>query len=200
MSTQQRRKQITIIVVVVFVMGVCNVPSLYALGWESGYHEFSEGRESEVDMFNGATADITGGEIGILCCWDTSSVFVYEPSEIDLLRPNDSSTASIYGGAINVIFTLGSSDTNIYSGSINEIDAIDLSTVNLYTTSYELDPTGGSFGDGLVTGSWLSTGDSFSIELRGEWTIDHIHFVPEPSMITFFIIGALMFSHTIKKK
>jgi len=111
---------VIITIAVVFVIGAFNGPALYAdLVWDGGYHEFSEGSEAEVWMSNDATADITGGEIGQLLCWDTSSVFVYEPSEIDLLRPNDSSTANVYGGDINVIFTLGSSDTHIYGGSIN---------------------------------------------------------------------------------
>ena len=103
------------IVTVLLVVGVCNVPALYAdLVWDGGYHEFSEGYEWEVWLLNDATADITGGEIGQLLCYDTSEIFVYEPGEIDLLRPNDSSTANVYGGDINVIFTLGSSDTYLW--------------------------------------------------------------------------------------
>ena len=69
----KRRIQITISIVVLFVIGTFNVPALYAdLVWDGGYHEFSEGLEGEIDMINGATADITGGEIGMLLCWDTS--------------------------------------------------------------------------------------------------------------------------------
>jgi len=106
-----------LLAVVVLTMPVCNVQA--EITWDGGYHEFSEGYEWEVWLLNDATGDITGGEIGQLLCWDTSEVFVYEPSVIDLLRPNDSSTANVYGGDINVIFTLGSSDTHIYGGSIN---------------------------------------------------------------------------------
>jgi len=193
--------RITIIIMTaVLVIGVCNVPSLYALVWDGGYHEFSEGLEGEIDMINGATADITGGEIGILLCWDTSEVFVYEPSEIDLLRPSDFSTANVYGGTIGILFTLGSSNTHIYGGSLDWLDAVDLSQVNLYVESYELDPTGGTFGDGLLTGTWLYGGGGFSIDLVTDEAISHINFVPEPSCITFMVIGSLILSRINKKK
>ena len=195
----KRGMKITITVAVVFVVGVCNVPSLYALVWDGGYHEFSEGYEWEVWLLNDATADITGGEIGQLLCYDTSSIFVYEPSVIDLIKPFESATVDIYGGTITTVFTTGSSLTNIYGGLLDEIEATDLSTLSLYVESYELDPTGGTFGDGLLTGMWLY-GGSFNINLVLDETIDHINFVPEPSMVSIFIIGILMFRRSSRKR
>jgi len=189
---------VIITIAVVFVIGAFNGPALYAdLVWDGGYHEFSEGLEGEIDMINGATADITGGEIGILLCWDTSEVFVYEPSEIDLLRPNDSSTANVYSGTIGFLFALGSSNTNIYSASLDWLGAMDSSQVNLCVETYLLDPTGGNFGDGLLTGTWMN-GETFSIDLAGDETIGHIHFVPEPSSISIFVIGILMFRRSAR--
>ena len=188
----KRGIQITISIAVVFVISTFVVPNVYAdLVWDGGYHEFSEGIEGEIDMINGATADITGGEIGILLCWDTSEVFVYEPSEIDLLRPSDFSTANVYGGTIGILFTLGSSNTHIYGGSLDWLDPVDLSTVNLYVESYEFDPTGGTFGDGLISGVWLY-GGSFSIDLVTDEAISHINFVPEPTTLFLLTAGALM--------
>ena len=178
-------KAIITTLIVFLMVGICNVPALYAdLLWDGGYHEFSEGFEGEIDMINGATADITGGGIGILRSFDTTEVFVYEPSEISLLKPFDSSIANVYGGTVNHLFTVGSSTTNIYGGQFpNGIDAVDLSVVTLYIESYEFDPTGGRFNDGLITGTWLSTGESFTIELGGADSINHINFVPEPGTI-----------------
>lgn len=193
-------KAIITIMTVVLVVGVCNVPSLYALVWDSGYHEFTVGYESEIDMFNDATADITGGEIGILALWDTSSVFVYEPSEIDLLRPSDSSTANVYGGTIGFLFAINSSNTNVRGGSFDWLEAVDLSEVYLYVGSYELDPTGGEFNAGLLTGNWLDSGGSFSINLVTDETIDHLNFVPEPSTISLFAIGTAIFRCCVRKK
>jgi len=193
-------KAIITTLIVFLMVGVCNVPSLYAeLVWDGGYHEFSEGYESEVDMINGATADITGGEIGILRSFDTTEVFVYEPSEINLLKPFDSSVANVFGGTTGYLFAVGSSETHIYGGSLDWLDAMDSSTVNLYVESYVLDPTGGDFGDGLLTGIWLD-GGSFSIDLVTDEAISHINFVPEPSCITFMVIGGLIFSRITKKK
>ena len=188
-------KKAIMIIVVVFVMGVCNVPSLYAdLLWDGGYHEFSEGVEGEIDMINGATADITGGGIGILRCFDTTEVFVYEPSEISLLKPFDSSTANVHGGTINSLFTVENSVTNIYEASLNFVDAIDSSTINMFVESYNWNPTGGTWGDGLLTGIWLNTSQPFSIEIIDLQTINHINFIPEPSTMILFGLGSIIFS------
>ena len=133
------RTQIFILLVVVSV----GVGSARAdLIWDEGHYEFSEGNESEVYMCNDATADITGGTIGILWGQDSSSINVFDGSTIDLLRPNDYSEAKVYGGEIQVIFALGSSQTDVYGGTIDEIQ--DRSTVNLYTEIYEINPNGGS--------------------------------------------------------
>ena len=207
----------TVIIIIAFVlaMGMANVQA--EIIWDSGHHVFSEGSETYVTMLNDAsaditggwiwefhmlndtTADITGGEIGQLLCYDTSEVFVYEPSEIDLLRPNDSSTANVYGGTINGLFTLGDSVTNIYEASLNFVDAVDSSTINMYVESYNWNPTGGKWGDGLLTGIWLNTSHLFSIEIIDLQTINHINFVPEPSMMSLLVIGSLML-RTIKRK
>ncbi len=157
--------------------------------WESGHHVFSEGYEAEIDMLNSATADITGGEIGILRCQDTSEVDVYAGSDIDLLRPHDSSIANVYGGDINTVFTLGSSYTKIYSGNIIFIDAVELSELDLYVDSYVWDPTGGTWDDGLLTGVWWNNGGSFNIEIIDLDTINHINFVPEPCIGILITIG-----------
>ena len=201
-------KKTNILVVVVLMLGVCDVEAV--LVWESGHHVFSEGTETFVSMYNDAsaeisggwisefgmyddtTADVTGGEIQMLLGQNDSSVTVYDDSVIGLLRPNDFSMASVYGGDINVVFALGTSNTNIYDGLINEIDAKDFSTVSLYVESYELDPTGGTFQDGLLTGIWLNTENSFHINLRTENTINHIEFIPEPGSISLLLAGAVM--------
>ena len=159
--------------------------------WDGGYHEFSEGFEAEIEMINGATADITGGEIGILACWDSTSVFVYEPSEIGLLRPADSSIANVYGGTINHLFALNLSETRIYGGNINGIDPDDSSIIYLYTDNYAFDPTGGIRDGGLLAGEWFGTGEAFSISLDDVGDIKHITFVPEPCTFYFVTIGGL---------
>ena len=183
------------ILIVLLVVGVCNVPALYAdLVWDGGYHEFSEGLEDEIDMINGATADITGGEIGILLCWDTSEVFVYKPSEIDLLRPSDFSTANVYGGQINHSFVLGNSTTNIYGGDFPMgFSANDSPVINMYVQEYDWDPDGGSSsGFGLLTGTWLDSGEAFSIDYVALDSYDHIAFVPESMTLVMFGLGGLL--------
>lgn len=182
------KKVITILIVLSIFFTVSQVE---ALVWDGGHHEFSEGIEGEILMINGATADITGGQIGILWGQDSSSVDVYAGSEIDLLRPNDSSTANVYGGEINGLFTLGDSTTNIYEASLNYIDAVDTSTINMYVENYNWNPTGGQWGGGLLTGTWLNTTATFSIDLMVPDEISHINFIPEPCTLYFLSIGGL---------
>jgi len=209
----KRKIQITITVAVVFVMGVCNVPALYAeIVWDSGHHVYSEGEETWVYMYNDAsaeiiggtihefymynntTADITGGHISVVLGQDTSSVDVYAGSDISLLRPNDSSISNVYDGTVDYLFALGYSNTNIYGGFFDEIAAEDFSLVNLYVESYDWNPTGGARDGGLLTGSWLGTTETFSIDLVSEGTFNHLNFVPEPTTLFLFGIGGLIFA------
>lgn len=190
--------------VLLFVSG--NV--LGDLVWDSGHHEYSEGTETFVYMYNDAsaeitggiihefymynetTAEITGGEISILFGQNISHVNVYDGSTIGLLRPNDTSTSYVYGGEIQTIFTLGSSESNIYGGLIDEIDSVESSIVRLFVNpNYTLDPTGGTFGDGLLSGTWLGTSQSFSINLVGDECIEHLVFIPEPNSIILLLAG-----------
>ena len=201
----------TVIIIIAFflAMGMSNVQA--EIIWDTGHHVFSEGSETYVTMLNDASADITGGwiaefsmynetsvevfggTISALLCQDISTATIYDNDYMDLLRPNDSSTATVYGGEINLLFTLGSSETHLYGGLFTSgIDAVDSSIVNLYVESYEFDPTGGSFDNGLITGTWLLSGESFSIELGAEGTFDHINFVPEPCSAIFLISGSII--------
>ena len=179
--------------ILIIIGALLTVASSNAEGalWDGGYHEFSEGFEGEIEMINGATADVTGGEIGILLSYDNCGLNIYDDSTIGLVKPFDTSSVYVYGGEINVIFTLGLSNTNIYGGLINEIKATDLSTLNLYVKSYEYDPTGGDFYVGLLTGTWLNNNNNFSIDLVTAQSIDHITFVPEPCTFYFVTIGGL---------
>ena len=183
------RKAILFIVGVLLTAASSNVEDAV---WDGGHHEFSAGYEGEIDMINGATANITGGEIGMILSYDNCGLNIYADSIIDLVKPFEFSSVYVYGGEINGLFTVGNSTTNIYDGLINEIDAIDLSTINLYVESYQIDPTGGIFGDGLLTGTWLVSGSSFSIDLGGSDTINHLNFIPEPCTFYFLSIGGLL--------
>jgi len=204
------KRGIKISFILALVLILC-APNIQAeIIWDSGHHVFSGGFEDFVYMYNDASADIlggiihefymynntiadiTGGEISIVWGQNTSSVNVYAGSDIYLLRPNDSSTANVYDGTLDDLFSLGSSITNIYGSSLNEINATGSSTVNLFVESYQLDPKGGIFGDGLLTGTWLGSGASFSIDLGGAETINHLNFIPEPATLILFGMGGLI--------
>ena len=208
-------RQIVFFATVILMLGVCDVEA--GLVWESGHHVYSEGSENFVSMYNDAsaeisggwigefgmyddtTADVTGGEINILLGQNYSSVNVYDNCDIDLLRPNDFSMANVYGSNVNFLFSLGSSNTKIFGGSINWLEAVDVSTLALYVKSYELDPIGGTFNKGLLTGIWLNSEDSFAINLVTANTINHIEFIPEPGSIFLFLTGVSVFLLKPKK-
>jgi len=204
------RTVIIIITTVVFVVGVANVQA--EIIWDSGHHVYSEGEETwvymyndasadiiggiihEFYMYNNSTADITGGYVSVVLGQDTSSVNVYAGSDIGLLRPNDSSTANVYGGEINHLFVLGNSTTNIYEGDFPMgFSANDSPVINMYVQEYLWDPDGGSSsGFGLLTGTWLSSGEAFSIDYVALDSFDRIAFIPEPSTILFMCLGGLL--------
>lgn len=190
--------KISFILALVSILCVCNIQA--EIIWDSGHHEFSEGFEGEIWLLNDATADITGGEIGILLCYDITSVDVYEGGDIDFFKPLDTSLVNIHGGTVNILAARNSSDTYLYDGSVNIIDAMGESTITLYVETYDWVPGGGQFQDGLLTGTWLASGTGFSIELLGPETFSHINLVPEPSSVILFVIGSLMLGHSGRKR
>jgi len=162
--------------------------------YNEAFADITGGQIWELYMYNSTTADISGGYVSILLGQDTSSVDVYAGSDIGLLRPNDSSTANVYGGTINHLFVLGNSTTNIYEGDFTMgFSANDSPVINMYVQEYHWDPDGGSSsGFGLLTGTWLNSGEAFSIDYVDLDSFDHIAFVPEPSTMLLVGLGGLV--------
>lgn len=201
------RKEILVIAGIVLLISA--VTTQAEIIWDSGHHVFSEGSETHIYMNNDASADIiggdigelymydftesdiTGGHIGALLCDDSSYAYIHDSSSISLIRPNHSSVVDIYDGTINDVLAIGSSITNIHGGSLYILDARESSIVNLYTIVYDFDPSGGFYGAGLLTGEWIGSGASFSINFD-DGTIDHVNFVPEPATILLFGMGGLI--------
>lgn len=186
--------------------------------WDSGHYVYSEGTETFVYMYNDAsaeitggtihefymynetTAEITGGNISVLLGQDTSHVDVYDGSTIGLLRPNDTSTSYVYGGDINHLFVLGNSTTNVYGGNFPMgFSANDSAVIKMYVSDYMWDPDGGSESEfGLLTGTWLNSGETFSIDYVDLDSYDNIVFIPEPLTFSMCFSGLLYLS--IRKK
>ena len=203
------KTQIFILLAVVSIL-VCNARA--DLTWDSGHREYSAGDETWVYMYNDASVDITGGNIdelrmyddtsaevtggtiGLWVCNNSSSADLDEIGSVDFLKPSDNSLINILDGSVNLLAARDFSETNISGGSLNIIDALDSSTINLYVDidNYFYDPTGGQFNDGLLTGLWLNSDQSFNIELLGSGTINHINIIPEPLTIVL-IVGGIPF-------
>ena len=201
-------KKTNILVVMILIASVCGNAQADVI-WESGHHVYSEGSETFVNMYNDAsaeisggwigefsmyndtTAEITGGFIGILRGQDTSHVDVYGGSDIGLLRPNDFSTANVFEGEINHLFVLGNSITNVYGGNFAMgFSANDSALIQMYVQDYNWDPEGGSSSSfGVLTGTWLNSGESFLIDHVALSAFDNIVFVPEPGTVLVLGVG-----------
>ena len=194
---------------VILVMVCCTVRA--DLVWDSGHHELTEGSHTFVEMYNEATANILGGWIAELLMYDETSVIVeggeimslvfggqtiakvYDGADVRLLRPNDNAIATVYGGSVQTVFSLGSSQTNIYAGVIDELDAVDSSTIILHVEpDYVYVPNAGTYNDGVITGQWWNTDQNFAINLVGDDCYSHLTFVPEPCTLTLLFLGGLI--------
>ena len=202
------KTQIFILLAVVSIL-VCNVRA--DLIWDSGHHELTEGSHTFVEMYDQATANIIGGWIAELLMYDETSVIVeggeimslvfggqtiakvYDGADVRLLRPNDNAIATVYGGSVQTVFSLGSSQTNIYAGVIDELDAVDSSKIILHVEpDYVYVPNAGTYNDGLITGQWWNTDQSFAINLVGADSYGHVTFVPEPCTLALLFLGGLI--------
>lgn len=112
---------------------------------------------------------------------------------IGLLRPNDNATATVYGGELNSIFALGNSTVNVYGGTYETgISVHGSPLINMYVQEYTWNPDGGSSKNfGLLTGVWFESGEEFYIDYVDFDAIDHIVFIPEPSVILLMGTGSL---------
>ena len=176
------------------------VSPIFAVTWDGGHHTFDSGLIDEVAMINAATADITGGYIGILWTYDACSAII-DGGYVGSLGPFDNSVIDIYSGNVDSVNANESSQINIYGGEIEYINTrADGGIITLHSIDYEWDPEGAPYGlGGLLTGYWLTSGDSFSIEVTPH-DYQYLHFVPEPGAISFALIGTLILFRRRKSK
>ncbi len=198
------KTRICILLAVVSIVG-CNARA--DLIWDSGHHEYAEGDETWVYMYNDTTASITGGwiselriynntlavvnggSLGAILSYDQSKLEFTGESHASLIKAFNSSEVNIDGGNIHSMESVDNSTANVYSGSFTNVEAEHLSLIKLFVEDdYNIDYSGGDFSSGLISGTWLKTGTGFSFSVVDSETLSHIQFVPEPSTLLLILL------------
>jgi len=127
------------------------------------------------------------------------SVTTYNKSEFNIyggsidgpLTGSDNSAVNISGGWFDFVIVEDFSILNIISGhgGLGDLSATG-GSINLYAYDVLYDPTGGYYGEGLLTGKYLSNDHYFDYDLH-EGTYSHITVVPEPISLLLIGLGGL---------
>jgi hypothetical protein len=172
------------------------VPTTTAATTYSTDHTFNTGdHEFSVDFIQQAHATMLDGWIeNRLSLEDEATADLYG-GVVNSLYLDNNNVANVYpGGYINTYAAArGTSVLNFFGGRLpdNWLEAEGLSTVNFYVSSYQFDPSGGAYGVGRITGSWVDN-QPFLVDLHLEETASHLIFhVPEPSSQVSCVLGVI---------
>ena len=143
-----------------------------------------------VSAHDTSTINISGGDIGAVA-WDNSIINIYDGANVSSAGATDYGHIYIYGGIIDRASSVYDSIIDIYGGTINNsINACDNAVVNVYGYDLFLTSSGGSAGYGTLIG-YLQDGSPIDVYLGNSETYLHINLVPEPSMLSLFVMGLL---------
>jgi len=166
------RKKIMTILVVIMLFGVGRVQADTV--WTEGYHEINDGDVyGEIWMYNDATADMFGGDVGKLETFDVTG-FDMLGGEVDRLYVHDYSTVNIFGGTL---YTLEATENSLFY---------------IYAYDVTYDPLGGGYSNGWLEGTYFSDDSRFGFSLFAQDTYLHITVIPEPSTILLLSLGGLL--------
>lgn len=160
-----------------------------------------------VEIYEDAHAEVLGGRFdNRLQLYDDSTATLLGGDIRGAFSMGGSSKASIYSGTyINTyIFMLDSAELDIYGGRMPDrfLDATAWGgnpLITFHGSNLQLDPLGGSQGDGVVTGIFADN-TPFTVHLRGANTASRIRLagvstpapVPEPStLVVWSLLGVL---------
>ena len=131
---------------------------------------------------------------------DSSEANIFGGEISDITRVYDSSTINITGGIFSTLEIHSTATANLYGGALDTLQVVDddkADVVNVYGYDLAKTPSGGSNGDGIVTGFW-NDGTPFQIDLYNPNTYPHINLVPEPTSLSLLTLTTLAF--LIKRK
>ena len=153
-----------------------------------------------VEIHEDAHAEVLGGRFGNrFQLYDDVTATLRGGNFRGVFAMGDSSRATIHSGTyINTyIFMLGSANLDIFGGRMPDrfLDATSWGgdpLITFHGYDLTLDPTGGSQGDGLVTGVFAD-GAPFAVHLRGDETASRVtlNVIPEPSGLALLSFCAM---------
>jgi hypothetical protein len=146
-------------------------------------------------LYDGSVLDFSGGYVDYIVPRDSATVNMTDGGTYNI-RAYNSSHVNFSGGSVTYLAAFDASTVDITGGTIEYLSAYDSSVVNIYGLNLLISSTGGSQGNGYVTGQWLD-GAVFDIGLFnnphyvGADTYPHINLVtvPLPGAALLGVIG-----------
>ena len=150
------------------------------------------GGNADVGAFENSVINISGGNIEHATALGYGTVNFFGSEYTDSLRIMDFGIVNMESGIVERISIDNSSIANLYGGTISDyITSYDSSTINIYGYDLIKNNSGGSYGDGQVSGFWMD-GISFRIDLRGQETFGNVFLIPEPCSMILLAFGSLI--------
>ena len=138
---------------------------------------FSGGYVATLRSYDSSTVNVFGSAIGSLNTYDTSTVSVLTGANVGPLVSHGSSVLHVSGGTINRIAVADSGTANLSGGVVvDNLSGYNSGIINVYGYNLSKTSTGGSYGNGFVTGQWKG-GASFNIDFYAFDTYSHINLI-----------------------
>ncbi|MBW7991730.1 MAG: hypothetical protein FVQ84_17175 [Planctomycetes bacterium] len=151
-----------------------------------------------------STANMSGGEAAYWHSYGISQTYIWGGDVSHRLNSHESSVVNVTGGYISSLVAFDSSVVALSGGIIANLSSYDSSIINIHGSNFFVSDTGGSQGDGYITGNWLdSTPFNISIfndPVFGEDTISHINLVPAPGALLLGSLGLTFSGWILKRK
>jgi hypothetical protein len=197
---------ITIGLVVLLVCGSANALNNKYF-YSSGQIVSGETWDGVLVYNDNTIVDMLGGQIGSDFVVNMNSVCNISGGDVtaDRLKTYPGSSVEFAGGILNFDIIDIHGELTIRGGSLHINDAYvipwsdETITVNVYGYGFNYNPTGGTYGGGLLTGHLLDN-NFFSIDQLSASEFQRFNLIPEPSTFILLAIGTSVFRRRNSKK
>lgn len=149
------------------------------------------GGNAEVGAFGTSMINILGGNVEHATTSGNGTIYFLGSDYTDSLVASDFGVVFMESGILERIIGENLGVANLYGGVVSDyITAHDSSTINVYGYDLVKTVSGGTYGDGQISGFWMND-EAFIINLRGQETFGNVNLIPEPSSLILLTLGAL---------